>query len=645
MKRISIVFVYFSAIAFVLVSCKKSDGPEPASGSLSDIKITLESELKCNPGDDIAVALSTASSATPLSSDKVVLRSADETIDDVVCNIKNITKTAFVYTLPAEFIYGQYNFCLRRGTQLKGYGKVTYSAPGSDPVKPDAGKNIYGQITCSGAPVANVVVSDGYEVVLTDERGIYQMKSDKKNPYVFISVPSGYEVTSNGVLPVFHKNLLKSAAAAERVDFQLADAGDQTNHTMLFLGDMHLANRTNDRNQFRTFTSEVNQYVKDHPKDKIYAMTLGDMTWDLFWYDNNYCFAQYLSDINTGIKGLQIFHTIGNHDHDMKAAGDWDTVLKYKESLCPNYYSLNIGRVHYIAIDDIECTNDGSGTDKSRTYNKTVVSDVLTWLKKDLQYVSKDTPVVIVMHAPLYTYNGGNAFSSGAANLISAVSGYNVTFVTGHTHIIYNVDKSSSNIKELNSGAVCAAWWWAGKYNSTFNIGTDGSPCGYRIATVKGTDMTSVFKATGRPADYQFRVYDRNKIRINATDYGVDSSREATLLKEDYGKYQNADASNTVIVNVWDYDPRWKVEMLENGKNLTVKQITTYDPAFLIAYTIPRLKENSGVSWHQSITNHMFSACASSATSTVTIKVTDDEGNVYTQEMKRPLEFKVENYK
>ena len=71
----------------------------------------------------------------------------------------------------------------------------------------------------------------------------------------------------------------------------------------------------------------------------------------------------------------------------------------------------------------------------------------------------------------------------------------------------------------------------------------------------------------------------------------------------------------------------------------------SYDPAFLIAYTIPRLLENNGVTWHSSKTNHLFKAKAASATSSVEIKVTDDEGRVYTQTMSRPLAFKADSYK
>ena len=457
-------------------------------------------------------------------------------------------------------------------------------------------------------------------------------------------MPSGYEVASRGVLPQFHKQVAKAVNVCERIDFNLYESGDQTNHTMLYFGDMHMANRTKDRAQFSTFTSEINEYVKANPDEKVYAITLGDMTWDQFWYANLYGFDQYLNDVNA-IQNLQIFHTIGNHDHDMNATGDFYTAAKFKEKLCPTYYSFNVGDIHYVVLDDIECTNASASTSDGsvRSYKNNLTSEVLDWLKKDLSFVPKTTPLVVTLHAPVHDRNG-NASIGNNSVFLSLIYDYNTTIVSGHSHVVYNVVKSKC--KEQNNGAVCAAWWWAGKYNPTFNIGTDGTPGGYRITSVSGKDQKSLFKAIGRSEDYQFRAYDRNSICITAANYGVLPEREPVLFAEDYGSYRTASSANEVIVNVWDWDPSWKVEMFENGKALTVSQMSgSYDPAFLIAYTIPRLLENNGVTWHSSKTNHLFKAKAASATSSVEIKVTDDEGRVYTQTMSRPLAFKADSYK
>ena len=625
--------------------CTSKIANEQIGVELSQVKLNPKSPIECKAGQTLSCSF--ISGYGPLATDEIVLRR--ESLDDVVLPIKTLEKTSFSYTLPKQFDFDTYSFCLRRDGALRGFGKVTYVQEGSqgsedNPIGPEEGSTVWGLVSCEGKGIPGVVVSDGVEVVATDSRGVYQMHSAKQNGYVFISVPSGYEVAARGVLPQFHKQVAKSAYVCERIDFSLYESGDQTNHTMLYFGDMHMANRTKDRAQFRTFTSEINEYMKANSSAKVYAITLGDMTWDQFWYTNAYGFDEYLNDVNA-IEGLQIFHTIGNHDHDMNATGDFYTVAKFREKLCPNYYSFNVGDIHYVVLDDIECTNaTASTTDGSvRSYKNNLTSEILDWLKKDLSFVPKTTPLVVTLHAPVHDRNG-NASVGNNSVFLSLIYDYNTTIVSGHSHVLYNVVKSK--YVEQNSGAVCAAWWWAGKYNPTFNIGTDGAPNGYRITSVSGKEQNSLFKAIGRPEDYQFRAYDRNSICINAANYGVLPERESILFEEDYGSYRTASSANEVIVNVWDWDPSWKVEMFENGKALSVSQMSgSYDPAFLIAYTIPRLLENNGVTWHSSKTNHLFKAAASSATSSVEIKVTDDEGRVYTQTMARPLAFKADSYK
>ena len=625
--------------------CTSKIANEQIGVELSQVKLNPKSPIECKAGQTLSCSF--ISGYGPLATDEIVLRR--ESLDDVVLPIKSLEKTSFSYTLPKQFDFDTYSFCLRRDGSLRGFGKVTYVQEGSqgsedNPIGPEEGSTVWGLVSCEGKGIPGVVVSDGVEVVATDSRGVYQMHSAKQNGYVFISVPSGYEVAARGVLPQFHKQVAKSAYVCERIDFSLYESGDQTNHTMLYFGDMHMANRTKDRAQFRTFTSEINEYMKANSSAKVYAITLGDMTWDQFWYTNAYGFDEYLNDVNA-IEGLQIFHTIGNHDHDMNATGDFYTVAKFREKLCPNYYSFNVGDIHYVVLDDIECTNaTASTTDGSvRSYKNNLTSEILDWLKKDLSFVPKTTPLVVTLHAPVHDRNG-NASVGNNSVFLSLIYDYNTTIVSGHSHVLYNVVKSK--YVEQNSGAVCAAWWWAGKYNPTFNIGTDGAPNGYRITSVSGKEQNSLFKAIGRPEDYQFRAYDRNSICINAANYGVLPERESILFEEDYGSYRTASSANEVIVNVWDWDPSWKVEMFENGKALSVSQMSgSYDPAFLIAYTIPRLLENNGVTWHSSKTNHLFKAAASSATSSVEIKVTDDEGRVYTQTMARPLAFKADSYK
>ena len=522
-------------------------------------------------------------------------------------------------------------------------------------IVPEEGMTVYGRVTCGGAGVPGVVLSDGYEVVQTDAEGIYQMPSQKHHGYVFISVPSGYEVPSDGILPLIHRQLSLPAGEPEQVDFTLTKVEGQQHHTMLVFGDLHLAKRTKttgDRAQFFEFVDDVNAWTAAHPGEKIYALTLGDMTWDLYWKDNNYSFPQYLVDANA-LENLQVFHTIGNHDHSMYYTGDFDTVVEYKQIVAPTYYSFNIGDVHYIVLDDIECTNstiNSSRTDGAynRTYNRNLVQEQLDWLAKDLASVPTSTPLCLTSHAPLYTEGGG--WNIGNADALETIlKRYDqVHFFTGHTHIMYNNDYSgTAHLFEHNAGSVCGTWWWSAHETPGIHIGQDGSPGGYSILDVNGKTFRWQYKGTGRALDHQFRTYDRNEIVMTTENYVPSANASNKTEFEKYtGEWSAVSTANYVYINIWNYDPSWSVEVTENGTQLAVSRLgSSFDPLHVVAYTAQRLNKNKAATFSTRTTGHMFRVRASSATSTLEIKVTDRFGNEYTETMTRPKPFTTDTYR
>ena len=98
--------------------------------------------------------------------------------------------------------------------------------------------------------------------------------------------------------------------------------------------------------------------------------------------------------------------------------------------------------------------------------------------------------------------------------------------------------------------------------------------------------------------------------------------------------------ANEVIINIWDWNRDWKVEVTENGKKLNVSQVTMYDPLHILAYSTHRPEG----AFSTSTTRHAFKVVASSASSTLEIRVTDRFGNVYTESMKRPKAFSIDAY-
>lgn len=638
MRRLALfaaVFLPFLAAS----SCNKPALGQTGGNEDFGIRFTLPEVLELMEG---SLEYTFTGEKLPKYSDKIVLEASDAAF---TCSVAEILNNDFKVSFPEDILPGDYTVYVSRAGSRQLVGNTQIVIVKKEDVVLENGTTVYGFVKCGSSPISGVVVSDGYNVVATDEKGFWQMKSDKANKYVFISVPSGYKVSTKGVLPLFYKHVDKKGVV-ERADFYLTEDSGQETHTMLFLGDMHLAGRSanDDRNQFYRFTADVNTYLSEHSGEKTYAITLGDMTWDLYWYEMHYVFQEYLNDI-AGIENLQIFQTIGNHDHDMNSAGDFSTVVRYKEELGPTYYSFNIGKVHYIALDDIQCTNTGSG---DRDYKSYLVQEVLDWLEKDLSYVPKNMPLVITMHAPLYNDNGTESLKNASA-LLKIIDGYSeVHFVTGHTHKVYNVDKLGSNkIYEHNSGAVCATWWWTGKL-SGIHLCQDGAPGGYRIMEVNGTDFKWQFKPTGKSPNVQFRVYDRNAIDLTASKW-LNTDVSSAEIKQYYtsqtSQWAGASSDNYVYINVWDYDPSWQIEVTENGKSLKVDKVSAYDPLHIISYIVPGLNKNSSKGFGTRSASHFFRVKASSATSTLSVKVTDRFGRTYAETVERPKEFSINAYK
>lgn len=638
-----------------LFACGGSDDEKTPADNF-DVQFTVPGSVDVTEGGECTFAVS-GGGKSPLTTDTFILES-DAGIS-YVCPIVNTTSDSFTVRLADGCETGYYKVFVKRDARKKSFGRIYINIVEDIDFKPDAGTTVYGIVSSAGVGVENVVVSDGAEVTVTNEKGIYQLKSAKKWGYVFISVPSGYEVPSVGVLPQFHCALKNSADVVERADFKLEKVDRQDSYKIFMLGDMHLANRTGDLGQFAQFTSDLTDYMTRHKGEKMYALTLGDMTWDLYWYSNSYYFPQYLNTINSQIKNLQIFHTMGNHDNDFQTRSDYDAAVKYVDQICPTYYSFNIGKVHYVVMDDIDCSSyDGT---ESLNYVKSLSAEQLDWLAKDLSHVAKTTPVVVAMHAQVfYPTTSGFKIDHDQVNtlrLFDILDGYTVRFVTGHTHKLFNVTPDAPivdghNFREYNSGSVCASWWWSGNLTPGIHIGTDGTPGGYGIWDVAGTDFQCLYKSTGWPEEYQFRSYDLNNVHFSMADVPLMPSDISASVKNAYMQYVNAypqNNDNEVLINIWNWNSDWTLSVVdENRKTLPYTEVWAYDPLHIAALSVKRFNNAGLKSTPSFITDkftHFFKVKADDADTDLVITVKDEFGNEWTENMQRPKAFSTDAYR
>ncbi|MBO5420205.1 MAG: calcineurin-like phosphoesterase C-terminal domain-containing protein [Bacteroidales bacterium] len=642
MKRLVALLICSVSFIGIFTSCEKApEINEPAQEGF-DLMISLPSTIKGGANDVVSVNF--YSGKGPKEGDMVLLKKGTTLI---VCDIVKIGTDQFSFKLSPELETGKYLFCIRRGSEEKGVREVQFEIEKRIEIVEKEGYNIYGIITCEEEGVPGVVISDGVEVTVTDENGLYYMKSAEKDRIVFMSIPSGYEALSDGILPRFHKTVDGNPNTVERADWNLVKV-DNKDHVMYLLGDMHLADRTSDLIQFADFTADLKQQISKNKAKRQYALTLGDMTWDLYWYSNAYDLYSYIQTMNSSVSGLQIFHTIGNHDHDMRESGDFDTVNAFKRTVAPTYYSFNIGDVHYIVLDNILCTNVSSTDGSGRDYKSSLTKEQIDWLRKDLSYVDKSKTLVITMHAQMYA-ESGDAQMALSDDLEELCKGYQTHVMSAHTHVVWNNDRTAaSNIYHHNSGAVCGTWWWTGHFTPGLGLCKDGSPSGYYVYEMNGADVKWRFKPTGKGFDYMFRSYDRNSIAMTASNFTPKAdSGKASAWEKSASYWKSASSDNYIYVNVFDYDPSWTVEVTENGKVLKGELVKVKDPLHLAAYEAIRYNDNANPTSSfksYTVTSHMLRFKASSANSTVLIKVTDRFGNTSSETMKRPKAFSLSAY-
>jgi len=436
----------------------------------------------------------------------------------------------------------------------------------------------------NGKPVANVVVTDGYHFTRTDSSGRYELDSDlSKSRFVYLSTPSDYYIgLTDGWNDQFYRALDKESEV-NRHDFTLRKREEAIrNFVYIAMSDPQVR----DLKQFKRFQEEtvpdLERTIKAFDGQEVHLMGLGDLVWD-----EMSLFEPYKKEISS--LGVVASSTIGNHDHDQKYTAlsklptnrDGYAEGQFEHFFGPYNYSYNIGNVHVISLKDIDYAG-------GKKYQERFGQEQLEWLRNDLSYVKPGTIVFINVHAPVF-----NQSDKGVSNVDDAeafreiVKDYNTHIFAGHTHY-YENNVMSPTLYEHNIGAACGAWW-AGDVNRC------GAPNGYLVVEVKGSEISWHYKATNQPDDYQFRVYKPGEFK-SYPDY--------------------------LVVNVWDWDPSWKVCYSEKaGAAKEMERVDAEDQDYIDMNG----KANGYLS------EHLFRCQPSAGSDQVTVTVTNRWGEVFTK--------------
>jgi hypothetical protein len=445
-----------------------------------------------------------------------------------------------------------------------------------------------------GQPIAGVPVTDGIHIVQTDKNGAYQLQSTTEAMFVYISIPSGFEIPTDNGMALFYKRI-HPAKGTFRADFVLRRlTQDDTRHFTILWADPQINNQQEADQLDSTVVPDTYAFVRElKKKGPVQGIAAGDLSWDA---------PPIIPEYKKAIKktGIPFFQVLGNHDMDVQVRSDEQSDSTFRKSMGPSWYSFNRGKAHYVVLDNVFYYAKGYN------YIGYITERQLRWLEQDLKLVPKGSLVFVSMHISAYTEEKRR---TGAADdepgdvthnrkfLYKLLKPYRAHLLTGHTH--YNENREEEGVYEHIHAAVCGTWWVA-------PLCGDGTPRGYGVYEINGDSLTWYYKSSGYPSDYQMRVYPK-------------------------GRYKNKPAD--VAVNIWNWDRDWKVEWFEDGVSKgPMRQELDYDADVVSLLTGP--SKPTKYPWAQPLrTDHLFFATPSAQAQKITVKATDRFGRVYQQQI------------
>lgn len=235
--------------------------------------------------------------------------------------------------------------------------------------------------------------------------------------------------------------------------------------TFAFLTDIHVQPELRASEGFSKAIDKVNELSPD------FVITGGDLIMDALGVayeraDSLYTLYANLSEAFN----MPVYNTMGNHEiFGLYVDSQVDTThpeynkKMFEGRIGKRYYSFNHKGWHFIVLDAI-------GTKPERSYYGFIDEEQIEWLEADRNSISKDTPVVIIVHIPFITSmtqltqgslvaNNEGTVIVNAREVLLPFYEYNLKLVLqGHLHFledIYIGDKTHF----ITGGAVSASWW------------------------------------------------------------------------------------------------------------------------------------------------------------------------------------------
>ncbi len=536
--------------------------------------------------------------------------------------------------------------------------------------KPSGPITVRGVVYGGGSEtLEGVVISDGLLCVQTDKDGRFELDTDlsrKDLKFITASIPSGYTapVDNNG-LPMFYHRVTDKEKNANSVNVTfefLPITSNPERYTLIVGADPQPRSKTANYDKIGYHALEMcDDFYRDMRETaakitdrEVYGMMLGDIV-----HENMSLFTNYVAGLKT--LGFPMFNIIGNHDNDSSAGNDVEGRRKFEENLGPAYYSFNIGKQHYIILDNLVMKKTSAG--KLTEYDQGLTEEIWTWLQNDLQYVDRSTTLMVAAHSPMFMQAHMSERSASTsnhrsdyANLLSKFD--KVHAWAGHTHVTFNYNyPESSQLKniEVHTVARSTGELWTNEYIA------NGTPRGYTVVEVDGDNISWYFKPTiyqtgayvnkgnaSKPEpEYKYRDWNYDENGVAKMKVGGETLADAYQMKvykpgEYHKTYKDMVENKTpdnkyVYVNIFLWDDKWETPKY-NGVSM---QKVGYKDAYCLAdyeiknhyNTYGTLSSSSDYVPADNDLHTLFRAYENKSSGSGTVTVTDRFGNTYSSKV------------
>ncbi len=451
--------------------------------------------------------------------------------------------------------------------------------------------NRNGQADPDEPGIADVRVSNGRDVTLTDANGAYQL-SVNGDSIVFITKPSGYMTPLDAYrLPRFHylhrpngsppglrySGIEPTGPLPERMDFPLHRQEEPASFEAILFADP------------QPQTEAELDYIRDGVVSELigtgaaFGMTMGDIL-----FDDLSMFPRYNSII--AMLGIPWYNVPGNHELNFLAPSDEHSLETFSKWYGPPYYAFEYANAVFVVLDNVRYQGTAPAPDNPRAaggYDAALGEAQIAWLKAELQHVPSDRLLVLAMHIPLLTRSDPRGMEDRQA-LFDLLKDYpNLYAMAGHTHTTEHVWIGEEDGYKGEAAfhhhvlSTVSGSWWSGPFDADalpISMQRDGTPRGYHRMHVDGTDLRVTFKAAGRPESHQMRIM------VDAAHHGPGGGYRDFRPGALYDGRINEDqvAAAAVVVNLFDGGPRSRVRFqVDDGNWADMRQVRAFDPSYL----------------------------------------------------------------